>query len=323
VDDDADPSLIRRFRNRFPGLRIVTGQNTDASHRPSSRNGIRLVRHNGAFIKPFPNHPWYGTSGCDHSLILGYNCFCACAYCFIQTIFKDTTPTLYTNTGQMISELEAFLTANPTAWVSTGEYLDSFQLDDVTRANDALADVFQNFPDSTLELRTKIDNVSHLPAGPPGNILVSWSINPPAVIERVEPGTAALERRLELATALIEKGYRVAFRIDPIIPTDAFAGGYEELPALVQNKIGWETIDRVFLGALRFDDALLKRMSVLPHASLLLDAEYVRCPDGNHRPQRHVRTAAYRSISSAVRRHAPRIPITLTMEPEYVRRAVT
>ena len=340
IDDNVHAdSLVRRFQDRFPGLQVIKcairdnddtkgdagaiGNSGDpGSGRGSTRMGVKLIHHPGSFIKEFPNHPWYGNSGCDYSLILGYNCFCSCTYCFIQTIFDDRTPTLYVNTDDMVAELTAFLDRDPAAWVSTGEYLDSFQLDDVTRTNEILIDVFRRYPGSTLELRTKIDNVAHLPDNPPANVLVTYSLNPPEVIKRVEPGTATFERRLEMAGILYSKGYRVGLRIDPIIPTKAFAPAYRELPALVQNNLGWDKVDRVFIGALRFDGALLTRMSTLPQASLLLDAEYIRCPDGNYRPHKHARTAAYRSISNAIREHAPDLHISISMEPDYVRRAV-
>ncbi len=329
-DDRHDlDTMVRRFKEHFPSLNIIgdtddagSGDENHGDSRPETRTGVRLLRHPGSFIKEFPNHSWYGNRGCDYSLILGYNCFCSCTYCFIQTIFDDRTPTLYVNTPSLVSELSAFLEDNPEAWVSTGEYLDSFQLDDITRTNELLIDVFRHHPKSTLELRTKIDNVAHLPDDPPGNILVTYSINPPEVIKRVEPGTASFERRLEMAGVLFSKGYRVALRIDPIIPTKSFASSYKELPVLIQNQLGWEKVDTVFVGVLRFDEALLTRMSTMPHAPLLLDAEYVRCPDGNFRPPKHERIALYRSLSKAIRTHAPQLPISITMEPVYVRRTV-
>lgn len=337
----AQPPLVRRFQQNFPGARIIVGGRSleggssyagGSAHnakdegredsRPGPRTSVRLIRHSGSFIKQFPNHPWYGNSGCDYSLILGYNCFCSCTYCFIQTIFEDRTPTLYVNTASLVEELSAFLENNPAAWISTGEYLDSFQLDDVTRTNEILIDVFKRYPMSTLELRTKIDNVAHLPDDPPGGILVTYSINPPEVIKRLEPGTATFERRLQMAGSLFSKGYRVALRIDPIIPTPSLAPSYGELPTLIQDHLGWEKVERIFIGVLRFDEALLTRMSTMPSSTFLLDAEYIRCPDGNYRPPKHERTAIYRSISRAIREHAPRIPISITMEPGYVRSAV-
>jgi hypothetical protein len=54
----------------------------------------------------------------------------------------------------------------------------------------------------------------------------------------------------------------------------------------------------------------------------LLDAEFVPCPDGYLRPFRHSRIKIYRELVGAIREHAPGIDISMTMEPDYVRRAV-
>jgi hypothetical protein len=76
------------------------------------------------------------------------------------------------------------------------------------------------------------------------------------------------------------------------------------------------------MGILRFDNALLERMSRLPNAALLLDAEFVLCPDGNYRPHSLARRETYRTIAAMIRHFAPNVPISLTMEPDYIRRSL-
>jgi hypothetical protein len=91
---------------------------------------------------------------------------------------------------------------------------------------------------------------------------------------------------------------------------------------LVEEQFGWGRVEKVFLGALRFDDALLKRMSRSASARYLLDAEYVRCPDGHYRLHKNARVDWYRTVVDAIRRHRPDIEFIMTMEPDYICRGV-
>jgi DNA repair photolyase len=322
-----DP-VVGRVIQRFPSAEVSYCDPADRStvveaFRRAPRRGLFLKRHRGAFLKPFPRHPWYDRGGgVYYSLILGYNCFGSCHYCFIQSIFPDAVPTLYVNAERMLDELRRFLRNDPRAWISTGEYIDSFQLDETTRYTEAIMDVMREFPESTLELRTKSGRVDHLPADPPVRARVAYSVSPEAVVAGMEPGTASLDRRLAKAKLLHEKGYAVDIRIDPVIPTTSFVGAYADLPADIERQLSWSRVSRAFLGALRFDEGLLRKLAASTAARRLLDAEYVRCPDGKYRASRHDRTAVYRRLVDGIRAYRPDIDITIMMEPAYIRRAV-
>ena len=74
-----------------PDQRSSIGRTLQRAH----RSALYLRHHRGAFIKPFPRHPWFdGGGGVYYNLILGYNCFGGCHYCFIQSIFDDAIPTI-------------------------------------------------------------------------------------------------------------------------------------------------------------------------------------------------------------------------------------
>ena len=60
-----------------------------------------------------------------------------------------------------------------------------------------------------------MDQFIDLPSA--GNVIVSWSINPDAVIEREEHGTASLTARFGAAEKCLARGYPIAFHIDPMI----------------------------------------------------------------------------------------------------------
>lgn len=318
--------LTRRVVESFPNAGVSYYEGSDlagiaeaGSHAP--KRTLILKRHLGRFIKPFPAHPWY-TPGDTFNLILGFNCFASCLYCFVHEYFDDSLPTLFTNAEDMHAELREFLRENPNAWISTGEFMDSLQLDGVTRHTERIMETMGAFPDATLELRTKHSDVAHIPHCLNPRTLFSFSINPPIVSRELEAGSADLELRFQAARHLHEKGYRIALRVDPIVATAGYLESYGELADNVERFLGWPLVSRVFLGVLRFDGDMMKRFANGKASRRLLDAEYVVAPDGKYRLYKQARVAVYRDLADRIRRHHPEIKIDLVMEPDYVNKAV-
>ena len=319
-------NVTGRLLAAYPDARVLyytEGAGVGGTAPPSGnpKKTLVLKRHRGRFVKPFPRHPWHG-DGESANLILGHGCFASCLYCFVFTYFESPNPTLFTNLDDALAELGAFLRENPRAWISTGEFMDSLQLDSAAGYNQSIIEAMAAFPGATLELRTKHSGAEHIPPCGQRGVVFSFSVNPDEVVRRVEPGSADLGRRLRAAAGLHGRGYRIALRIDPIIPTAEYAGAYDGLAGTVEKQLGWERVSRVFLGSLRFDAELMKKLSRGPASRKLLDAEYVLTPDGKYRVYKHARVAAYRRLVGQIRTYAPEIKVTLMMEPDYVRESV-
>ncbi len=317
-----DTSMAERFRRAYPRARVTTfdpGQRdaTVAALRVNPKSTVVLTPHKGRFVKPFPRHKWYQY---DHmyNLILGFNCHASCHYCFVHTYFDDPCPTMYANDADVYAELRSFLESKPDAWISTGEFIDSLQLDRVTRHTERIMETMRDYPAAVFELRTKHSDVEHLPDCPHPGVLVSFSINPETISRKIEAGSADLDERLRAARQLIDKGYRVAFRLDPIIAAGGYLDAYAGLAETVEATVSWKEISRVFLGVLRFDATLMRRLAGGAATRKLLDAEYVRAPDGKYRVYKNARVAVYRELVASLRKFDPELQIELVMEPDYV-----
>ena len=92
----------------------------------------------------------------------------------------------------------------------TGELTDSLALDSLTDYNRSLILSSLHKP-FILELKTKTDQIRHLPDIPKSNIVLSWSLNPPDTVRVEELKSAPLEKRLEAAALAVKKGYRLLF----------------------------------------------------------------------------------------------------------------
>ncbi len=320
TDDAKTHALTEQICDAFPLAERISVADRDAAvacHHGSQKRGLVLTTNRGKFIKPFPRHPWYQY---DHmyNLILGFNCFASCQYCFIHTYFSDALPTWYVNRDDMMRELGEFVEHNPRAWISTGEFIDSLQLDQATQLTRDLLHSLSPFPDITFELRTKHQNVQHLPLPAHPGALISFSINPDVVTQRVEGGSASLHERLTAARWLLDNGYRVAFRIDPIVLTETHGPSYQNFVADVDRAVPLQRVWKVFLGALRFDDDMLRHLASGHGSQRLLHGNFVTSPDGKFRPFKQERVDVYRALLADIRRVAPNTNIELVMEPQYV-----
>jgi spore photoproduct lyase len=247
----------------------------------------------------------------------------SCQYCFVHTYFDDPFPTIFTNAADMDNNLRAFLADNPGAWISTGEFMDSLQLDRITGYTERIMETMAGYSRATLELRTKHSAVDHLPRCPHSAVIFSFSVNPPEVTEKIESGSAGFDKRLEAAAFLYGRGYRIALRIDPIITAAGFLESYEGLAEAIEKTLGWKRVERVFLGVLRFDHGLMRRLARGKTSRKFLDAEYVPAPDGKYRLYKQARVAVYRDLLAQIRRYNPAVAAALVMEPDYVHTAVT
>jgi spore photoproduct lyase len=323
-------ALTERIVEAFPRAAIDRIPECTPEYLTGGPTGSRattlcISHYRGNFVKSFPTHPWYrqdASGGCDHNLLIGYNCSAACRYCFTRTYFDTPYPTLFSNVDDMLDSLGTFLHERPDGRVSTGEFTDSFFLDEVTGTNGRIMKMLDTCPGAVLELRTKSAGVDHMPPAAHPGVVAAWSINPPGIIESTEIRTARFHERLAGARTLKEKGYRIALRFDPVIMAETYAGAYAGLADLVEEELSWTQVSELFLGAIRFDKRMIGELAGRQVPEKLLDAQHILCPDGKYRPNKFVRLKFYKSIIDGVRRHAPDISIHLTMEPAYIHDAV-
>ena len=87
---------------------------------------------------------------------------------------------------------------------------------------------------------------------PPANTIISFSISPTEVWENHEHGTAPPSERLETAALLMGKGWRVALRIDPVLPVKNCASVYCGMIESLGSRIDLGRIEFLETGKLRF-----------------------------------------------------------------------
>ncbi len=222
-----------------------------------SKRTLFLTEYKGHFFKRCPGATQKKTLTCCnyHVLNLGSQCNMNCSYCYLQSYLNSRTTKIFTNIDQALAELKemADLHPNQPFRVGTGEVIDSLSLDEITLYSRKLISFFKNYPNWVLEFKTKsnkIDQFIDLPGAK--NIVVSWSINPPHIINSEEHGTARFDERIAAAKKCRDQGYKIAFHIDPMIWHPEWKENYSFLAEEIAKNFSASDIHIISLGALRF-----------------------------------------------------------------------
>ncbi|MCL6613872.1 MAG: radical SAM protein [Firmicutes bacterium] len=236
-----------------------------------------------AFVRLFTKTP--PGVRCPHfyELVLSNGCPYNCTYCYLQLTFRgEKRPVLFTNPWQTVrKELEAV----GDGVFSTGELSDSLAV--VPPLLTSAIDYFCRQTEKYLLLTTKSCDVSFFESlEPTPQVIISFSVNAQEIASRFEKFAPPPIARLKAAAKLLERGWRVRIRLDPIIWEDDSSSYYricQEIRALKP--------ERVTIGMLRQYPGLFRFAPHAPRKNLY------KAPDGRMRYPISVRLHAYKLIA--------------------------
>ncbi|MBI4527665.1 MAG: radical SAM protein [Deltaproteobacteria bacterium] len=280
-----------------------------------------LMRHKGEFLKKCPGSD--GQVCCNYFVInFASNCPMECSYCYLQDyLASNPALKLFSNVGDLIDEAQALLSRHRKSFfrIGTGEITDSLALDPYVGTSADLIPFFAEQPNALLELKTKSDRVEGLLAlDPKGRVVVSWSMNPPGVIEQEEHLTASFEERLAAARRCQETGYKLGFHFDPIVEYPGWEEDYRTMVETIFAVIDHRRVAWVSMGVLRNTPALKRIMRQRFPSSRLICGEQILCPDGKMRYFQPLRVSMYRKMLGWIRAASPTVFVYLCMESKDV-----
>ncbi|MFA9418678.1 MAG: radical SAM protein [Gammaproteobacteria bacterium] len=187
------------------------------------------------------------------------NCGYGCSYCSIQSFFDGKQISFDKGFADKLKNLE--FDAEKTYHIGTGQSSDSLMWGNSHGVLDAVIDLAWAHPNVILELKTKSANVSHLlRTDAPKNIICTWSLNTPALIQNEEHGTASLAKRLDAARKVADAGFLVGFHFHPIVHYDQWQQDY----ALVVEQLGSlfkpEEVALVSMGTLTYIKSVMREI---------------------------------------------------------------
>jgi spore photoproduct lyase len=322
--------IFRNLKRAFPHVpfAFVDDPQTSASALFASgdplgegKKRLFLMRHKGDFLKKCP-----GTEGqvCCNYFVVNFasNCPMDCSYCYLQEYLANN-PALkvFSNVGDLIEEAHRLLSRHRRFFfrIGTGEITDSHPQDPENGFCAEVHTFFSDQPNVLLELKTKSDRVEGLlELDPKGRVVISWSMNPPRVIDADEHLTASLDERLFAARRCQEAGYKIGFHFDPMIEYPGWEEDYQAMVERIFAVVDQRRIAWISMGVLRTTPGLKRAMQERFSSTRILSGEQVLCPDGKMRYFQPLRVSMYRKMLRWIREASPTVFVYLCMESKEV-----
>jgi spore photoproduct lyase len=320
-----ESALSLRLQSLFPSDRVEFVDQTPFAESKGelssrefdrSKKNLFITPFKGQFFKRCPgSQP--GLACCNYFVLnWGLQCDMNCSYCYLQSFINTPVLTLYSNIEDALSELRAMNLSEQKMRIGTGETVDSLSLDPLTLFSHRLIEFFRDYPSWTLEFKTKSALVEQFLDVPhAGNVIVSWSVNPQHIIEREEHGTAALSARLSAAELCRDRGFQIAFHIDPMIWHPEWEKHYGELVDEIAARFTPAQIPYMSVGALRFQPeqrAMMRERFGMN--SYVTRSETFPGKDGKLRYDSALRQQMFKFVMERFQAHDSRWKIFMCME---------
>lgn len=196
-------------------------------------------------------------------------CAFSCAYCSVQSFYNDGRIEI---TGNLEEKLESLEVDGGIWHIGTGQASDSLLFGDRYGTISALARFAEKHPGIIIELKSKAKSDIGLKKWP-GNMVFTWSLNAPTVIEKEEGLTAGLDERLSSARKCADSGNLVGFHIHPMVHFKGWQEEYRLVMEKITHAFAAEEICMISSGTLVFTKHVLKTLREKGAPSRVLEME--------------------------------------------------
>ncbi|MEA2063169.1 MAG: hypothetical protein U9P14_05685 [Gemmatimonadota bacterium] len=316
---------IERLEKGFEELAAgVPPDPAGGSEGARGKYNIALAPYPGRMVEHCPATP--GMRCCHYRVInLIMGCPFDCSYCILQGYLNRPTIFIFPELEKVFSQVDSEIAAcseYPLRF-GTGELSDSLALEQVTGFARPLIDFFRKKEKCWFEFKTKSTAVESLleVEQVPGNIVVSWSVNPPEVVAAEETGATLLAARLGAAKAAQGAGYKLGFHFDPIFFYDGWEAAYREVVEEIYRHVQPGRVAWISLGTFRYSPWMARyyeqRFGDHP---LLVGENSPVPPDGKYRYPQPVRIEIYRKMNEWIKEFDSQVYVYLCMESATVYR---
>jgi len=187
------------------------------------------------------------------------SCGFDCSYCSIQSFYNQNTITFDSNFAAKLENLN--LDNNKTYHIGTGQSSDSLMWGNREGILDSLFKFAKDNPNVILEFKTKSDKIEYfLQNDVPKNILCTYSLNTPTIIENEEHLAASLDKRINAARKLADKGVKVGFHFHPIVEYENYLEEYKNVYERLLNEFEKKDVALISFGTLTFIKPVVKQL---------------------------------------------------------------
>jgi len=206
------------------------------------------------------------------------NCVFGCSYCSVQTFYRDEI----VFDSRLAEKLNA-LSIDPDRFYhfGTGQASDSLAWGNKGGVLDAMCEFAARHPNILLEFKTKSDNTRYfLENDVPANVVCSWSMNTPAVIDNEEHFTASFERRVAAARQVAGRGVRVAFHFHPMVYYEGWRDHYTAAAQSLVDQFDPREVAFLSLGSVTLIKPVIQSIRKLGNPTKITQMQLVPDPHG-------------------------------------------
>jgi len=246
------------------------------------------------------------------------NCPIGCSYCILQCYLNEPVNIIYVNVEKIFDDaIERYkqFGNDKIIRVGTGELGDSLVFEEWTGMGGMLIDKFAGMKNIILELKTKSVSMGNiLKKKSPGNIVLSWSLNPKEIGKNEEGIAAKVDERIEMAAQAIERGFLVGFHFDPMIYHKNGKVIYGKVIEMLKTEINPEKIAWVSLGTLRYPKEMPPIAKNNRPQSDIFSGEFIKGLDGKWRYPKPLRAEIYKWVAEPIKEWSEDIFVYFCME---------
>jgi len=253
--------VLQEIRNAWEALKFEPNQYPEKSHAPKiSAAAVPVLIEKKKLGLGYCPVASPKTRCCNlQTLDAVDNCGYGCSYCSIQSFFDGKEISFDKRFADKLNQLE--LDPEKTYHIGTGQSSDSLMWGNSHGALEAVIQFAQRNPNVILEFKTKSANISHLLKSElPSNILCTWSLNTETIISQEEHGTASLDKRLEAARRVADKGVVVGFHFHPMVHYKQWKEDYQSVIHQVTEMFNPDEVALVSLGTLTFIKPVIREI---------------------------------------------------------------
>lgn len=202
------------------------------------------------------------------------NCGLDCSYCSIQSFYSGNEVLMDADFGKKL--LAMAIDPEQIYHIGTGQSSDSLMWGNKEGILDDLFLFAKRNPNVILELKTKSANIDYLVKNNyPRNIISTWSLNTPTIIENEEHKTASLNLRLQAARKIADKKRLVGFHFHPMIHYDNYKMDYKEVVDQVMASFTPDEVALISIGTITFTKNVIKEIRSRDIKSKILQMPFV------------------------------------------------
>ncbi|MEM7562823.1 MAG: spore photoproduct lyase family protein [Pseudomonadota bacterium] len=259
--------------SRFKSLPVVEIEHYGEVLNPRAQN-FRLQKKNPALIIAHKDKghvlaapEGYGI-GARHNYYFSHmlNCIYDCRYCFLQGMYQSAHQVLFVNYEDFGASIEQIAKqhAPEAVWFYSGYDCDSLANEPMSRFTEYFVPLIKPYPNAWLELRTKSTQVRGLlKQTPQPRTVIAFSFSDHHSHQKLEKGVPAIKKRIDAMKRLMEAGWQVGLRFDPVVYHENYQPAFEQLLAEVFSSLNAERLHSVSLGAFRLTRNHFRTMSRL------------------------------------------------------------